>query len=99
MMAELVPKDWLLHVHCFTGKLLWMLGMLTATDSLPFARTLLSTWPNCYLGFTGVITFKNASKLHNVLCDVPLNRLLLETDGPFMAPVPHRGKVVFYLKM
>ena len=45
-----------------------------------------------YLGFTGVITFKNARKSHEVLEMMPLDRILIETDCPYMAPVPHRGK-------
>lgn len=45
-----------------------------------------------YLGFTGVITFKNARKSHEVLKMMPLDRILIETDCPYMAPVPHRGK-------
>ncbi|MGJ3241018.1 MAG: TatD family hydrolase [Anaerolineae bacterium] len=45
-----------------------------------------------YLGFTGPITFKNAEALRRVARDVPLNRLLVETDGPFLTPHPYRGK-------
>ena len=45
-----------------------------------------------YLGFTGVITFKNARKSHEVLKIMPADRILIETDCPYMAPVPHRGK-------
>ena len=45
-----------------------------------------------YLGFTGVITFKNARKSHEVLKMMPADRILIETDCPYMAPVPHRGK-------
>ncbi len=45
-----------------------------------------------YLGFTGVITFKNARKSHEVLKMMPRDRILIETDCPYMAPVPHRGK-------
>ena len=44
-----------------------------------------------YLGIGGVITFKNC-KLKEALVGVPLDRLVLETDGPYMAPVPHRGE-------
>ncbi|HIZ55493.1 MAG TPA: TatD family hydrolase, partial [Firmicutes bacterium] len=45
-----------------------------------------------YIGFTGVLTFTNARKPLAALAKVPLNRLLLETDCPYMAPVPNRGK-------
>ena len=45
-----------------------------------------------YLGFTGVITFKNARKALEVLEMMPADRILIETDCPYMAPVPHRGK-------
>ncbi len=63
--------------HCYSG-------------SAETAKELLSRgW---YLGFTGVITFKNARKSHEVLQMMPADRILLETDCPYLAPVPHRGK-------
>jgi TatD DNase family protein len=45
-----------------------------------------------YIGFTGVITFKNAKKALKALAEVPDDRLLLETDCPYMAPEPFRGR-------
>ena len=45
-----------------------------------------------YLGISGVLTFKNARKLPDVVAEIPLERLLIETDAPYMAPVPYRGK-------
>jgi TatD DNase family protein len=45
-----------------------------------------------YLGFTGPITFKNADNLRSIAAAVPLDRLLTETDGPFLTPHPFRGK-------
>lgn len=63
--------------HCFSG-------------SLEMARELVKRcW---YLGFTGVITFKNARKAVEVAQWAPLNRLLVETDCPYMAPEPYRGQ-------
>ena len=63
--------------HCFSG-------------SAEMARQLVTRgW---YIGFTGVITFKNARKAVEVVEDMPLSRLLLETDCPYMAPEPYRGQ-------
>ena len=45
-----------------------------------------------YLGFTGVVTFKNARKAVEAAASIPLDRLLIETDCPYMAPEPHRGR-------
>jgi TatD DNase family protein len=45
-----------------------------------------------YLGFTGPLTFKNAHDLRAIAAAVPLDRLLVETDGPFLTPLPHRGQ-------
>ena len=60
------------------------------TSSLEMARTLLDMgW---YLGINGIVTFKNAEDLREVVRWIPLDRLLLETDSPFLAPVPFRGK-------
>lgn len=64
-------------VHCFSG-------------SLEFALECIRL--GYYLGVTGVVTFKNSKKLKEVVKHVPLDRLLVETDCPYMAPVPNRGK-------
>jgi TatD DNase family protein len=45
-----------------------------------------------YISFSGIVTFKNAEELREVAQKVPLDRLLVETDSPYLAPVPHRGK-------
>ena len=45
-----------------------------------------------YIGIGGVVTFKNAKKLKEVAAEIPLERILLETDCPYMAPEPHRGE-------
>ena len=45
-----------------------------------------------YISFSGVVSFRNAENLRDVLRRVPDDRILLETDAPWLAPVPHRGK-------
>jgi TatD DNase family protein len=46
-----------------------------------------------YISFSGIVTFKNAKQLKEVARRVPLERMLIETDAPYLAPVPHRGKL------
>ena len=63
--------------HCYSG-------------SLEMAKWLINRgW---YIGFTGVLTFKNARKAVEVASNIPLDRIVLETDCPYMAPEPFRGK-------
>lgn len=45
----------------------------------------------CYVSFSGILTFKSAENLRSIAAEVPLERLLVETDAPYLAPVPHRG--------
>jgi TatD DNase family protein len=45
-----------------------------------------------HISFSGIVTFKNAKDLKEVAKRVPLERMLVETDSPYLAPVPHRGK-------
>lgn len=65
-------------VHCFSG-------------SAEMAKDILSI--GMYIGLGGAVTFKNAKKPVSVAAMVPDDRLLIETDCPYMAPVPHRGEV------
>ncbi|TMG82230.1 MAG: TatD family deoxyribonuclease [Betaproteobacteria bacterium] len=46
-----------------------------------------------YISFSGIVTFKNARQLKEVARRVPLERMLIETDSPYLAPVPYRGKL------
>lgn len=60
------------------------------TGSVDLALELLEMgW---YIGFNGIVTFKSAQEVREVLRRTPLERLLLETDSPYLTPVPHRGK-------
>ena len=45
-----------------------------------------------YISFSGIVTFKNASQIQEVARKVPADRMLVETDSPYLAPTPHRGK-------
>ncbi|HEY8385580.1 MAG TPA: TatD family hydrolase, partial [Porticoccaceae bacterium] len=47
---------------------------------------------NFHISFSGIITFRNADALREVVRQVPLDRILVETDAPWLAPVPYRGK-------
>jgi len=64
-------------LHCFTG-------------SAELARIAIDL--GFYISISGIVTFKSAQTLQTVARDLPLDRLLIETDAPFLAPVPHRGK-------
>ena len=64
-------------MHCYTG-------------SKNFAKKLLSF--NAYFSASGIITFKNSKELQETFKFIPLDRLLIETDSPYLAPEPHRGK-------
>ncbi len=64
-------------IHCFTA-------------SADFARRALDL--GLYISLSGIVTFKNALDLQEIAKWLPLDRLLVETDAPFLAPVPHRGK-------
>jgi TatD DNase family protein len=46
-----------------------------------------------YISFSGIVTFKKAIELQEVARRMPLDRILIETDSPYLAPVPHRGKL------
>jgi TatD DNase family protein len=56
------------------------------------ALALLNAFSHLCLGFTGIITFKGSDELREIARATPLDRMLLGTDGPYLAPVPHRGK-------
>ena len=70
-------KNLKILMHCFTG-------------SKEFAESLLSF--GTYFSASGIITFKNSLELQNTFKHIPLNRILIETDSPYLAPVPNRGK-------
>lgn len=64
-------------LHCFTE------DMAMATKAMEF---------NFYISFSGIVTFNNAKEIQYVAQHMPLERMLIETDSPYLAPVPYRGK-------
>lgn len=64
-------------LHCFT-------------EDWDMARAALDL--NYYISISGIVTFKNADQIRDVVSKMPLDRLLVETDSPYLAPVPYRGK-------
>ena len=64
-------------MHCFTGSLSLALDLLQL---------------NTYFSASGIITFNNSKELQETFKKIPINKILVETDSPFLAPVPMRGK-------
>lgn len=77
-MLRLQSKQWIGMIHCFTG-------------NREEADLLLNL--GFYISFSGIVTFRNAQTLQEAAKFVPLDRLLIETDAPYLAPVPKRGKI------
>ena len=77
ILNEFKDRKLKILMHCFTG-------------SQKFADQLLRF--NSYFSASGIITFKNSVELQNTFKFLPLDRVLIETDSPFLAPVPNRGK-------
>ena len=77
ILSEYKNKDLKILMHCFTG-------------SRSFAEKLLTL--NASFSASGIITFKNSQELQETFKFLPLDKILIETDSPFLAPVPNRGK-------
>jgi TatD DNase family protein len=67
------------HIHCYTG-------------TADFAEKVLSLKGNYFFGFTGAVTFNKTATIREAAAAIPLDKILLETDAPYLAPVPFRGK-------
>ena len=77
LKSEKKNSDLKVLVHCFSG-------------SKNFAKKLLDI--NCYISVSGIITFKNSNELTDTISSIPIKNLLVETDSPYLTPVPYRGK-------
>lgn len=78
IIREYKPKK--IVWHCFTS-------------SLPEALEFLEIDPKYIISFSGILTFKNAISLHEVAKTLPIDRIVFETDSPFLAPEPYRGQI------
>lgn len=65
-------------IHCFS-------------ESSDFCKKLIDL--DCYISFSGIVTFKNAKEVQKSATLVPIDRILIETDSPYLSPEPHRGKI------
>ena len=77
ILSNYKEKNLKILMHCFTG-------------SFQFSKKLLDL--NAYFSASGIITFKNSMDLQNTFKNLPLENLMIETDSPFLAPDPMRGK-------
>lgn len=73
ILKELVPREHSIHLHCFT-------------DTWQRASEWLTEFPNLYIGITNVVTFPTAEDVHDIARNIPIDRLLLETDTPYFVP-------------
>ena len=77
LKSEKKNSDLKVLIHCFTG-------------SKNFAKKLIDI--NCYISVSGIITFKNSTELSDTVSSIPIEKLLVETDSPYLSPSPYRGK-------
>jgi TatD DNase family protein len=77
LSEEMAKGDFSAVIHCFTA-------------SAEFGNRALDL--GFFISLSGIVTFKNATDLRDFAREIPLDRLLVETDSPFLAPVPHRGR-------
>ncbi|KAK2862202.1 hypothetical protein Q5P01_001735 [Channa striata] len=73
IMKKCVPREYKIHRHCFT-------------NSYPVIEPFLKEFPNLYVGFTALITYSKATKARDAVRQIPLNRIVLETDAPYFLP-------------
>jgi len=78
LKEHMKDKDMKVIIHCFTG-------------SKDFAEKVINI--GCYISLSGIITFDNVKSLEKAISYIPLDKLLVETDSPYLAPIPNRGKI------
>ena len=98
--ARSCGKPLIIHTRAASEDTITIMGEEKAGDAGGVMHCFTETWDvaraaldlGFYISFSGIITFKNAADLREVVRQVPLEQLLIETDSPYLAPVPYRGK-------
>ena len=97
--AKEIKKPLIIHCRDAAEDTLRILREENASDVGGIMHCFVDSWETAqqamdmgfYISFSGIVTFKNAKTVQSVAKQVPLNRMLVETDAPYLAPVPHRG--------
>lgn len=98
--ARLAAKPLIIHTRAASADTLALMREERADEAGGVMHCFTEDWATAkaaldlgfYLSFSGIVTFRNAAALREVAAKVPDDRLLIETDAPYLAPVPHRGK-------
>jgi TatD DNase family protein len=98
--AKITQKPLIVHTRAARGDTLKILAQEGADEVGGVFHCFTEDWEtakraldlNFYISFSGILTFKNAELIQHVAKKVPEDRLLVETDSPYLAPIPHRGK-------
>jgi len=98
--ARRTGKPLVIHTRSAAADTLRIMREEQAADAGGVMHCFTETWEvaaaaldlGFHISMSGIVTFKNAKALKDVACRVPLDRLLIETDSPYLAPVPHRGR-------
>jgi TatD DNase family protein len=80
ILSDFAGSGGKLVIHCYTGNAQWLDSFLSL---------------GAYIGITGIVTFPKAENVRELIKNIPDNRLLIETDSPYLAPLPFRGKTNF----
>lgn len=98
--ARIIKKPLIIHTRQAREDTIAIMREAKADEAAGVMHCFTETWEmaqqaldlNFYISFSGIVTFKNARELQDVATKVPIDRILVETDSPYLAPVPHRSK-------
>lgn len=98
--AKEIKKPLIIHSREASADLLQIMKEEGASEAGGVMHCFVDDWQtaqaamemNFYISFSGIVTFKNAREVQDVAKQVPINRLLVETDSPYLTPIPYRGK-------